>query len=97
MREQIAQAIQAALQGSRKVRIIFKRGATSDVKHLIAMARAGILSLGKDLMNLEAVAVSGEWESGRNRTTVVTLTDTFDQEWFVGRMERALEKIKVVS
>lgn len=48
-----------------------------------------------DEMTLMAVAQTGDWESDRNRTLTVKLTDLFDEDLFVGRMYHALEKIVV--
>lgn len=99
MRTQITQAVLTALGGSREVKITFKREATvAQVAFLLGMASAGIIQLNEqDEALLECVVLSKDWGGDRNRTTTLTLTDKFDKDWFVGRMERALEKIEVVN
>jgi len=90
----IAETVKAALKGSRKLRITFKKGAESaDVNYLLGMERGGIIAFQNpmDKMVMMAVAQSGDWDGDQNRTTVLTLTDSFDAEWFIGRMRRPLE------
>jgi len=98
MKTQITQAVRTALGGSRKVKITFKREATIEVNYLLVMARSGIIQLNNgDEMTFMAVSQSKDWGGDRNRTTTLTLTDQFDENWFVGRMDHALEKIEAVS
>ena len=98
MRAQIKEAVKTACTGARKVRITFKRSATGDINYLLGMKRAGIVEFAHgDEVVLMAVEMSGDWEHDENRVLVVTLTDTFDDEWFVGRMWRALDAIEVVN
>ena len=100
MKTQITQAVQVALGGSRKVKITFRREAKTEVAYLLGMERSGIIKLdgnnGNDKMNLMCVPASGDWGHDSVRTTTLTLTDQFDESWFVDRLERALEKIEVV-
>lgn len=84
---------------SRKIRLTFKREAIGDVPYLLGMERGGIVSItASDKMVLMAVISSRNWDRDANRTVLVTLTETFDQEWFTGRMNaRAIEKIEAVA
>ncbi len=101
MKAQITQAVRAALAGSRKVEITFKREAKTEVAYLLGMERSGIIKLdgnnGNDKVNLMCVPGSGDWGHDSIRTTTLTLTDQFDENWFVSRLERALEKIEAVA
>lgn len=93
----LAEAIQQAQQGSGKVEVIFKREAIGDLNYLFGMVRNGIIELDPgDEMALMAVAQTGDWEGDHNRTVTITLTNKFDEEWFVGRMRRAVESISAV-
>ena len=87
MKDQITQAVRAVLDGSRKVKITFKREAIHEVAYLLGMERSGIIKLdghnGNDKMNLMCVPMSRDWGHDSIRTTVVTLTDRFDENWFV--------------
>lgn len=92
-----AEAILQAQQGSSKVKVTFKREATGDLNYLFGMVRNGVVELDpSDEMVLMAVAQTGDWGGDHNRTVIITLTDQFDEEWFVGRMQRAVESISAV-
>lgn len=101
MKTQITEAVRMALGGSRKVKIAFKREATREVAYLLGMEHSGIIELdgnnGNDKINLMCVPGSGDWGDDSIRTTTVTLTDRFDEKWFVDRLDRALEKIEAVN
>ncbi|NQV13229.1 MAG: hypothetical protein HQ530_02910 [Parcubacteria group bacterium] len=98
MREQIEKAVQTALQGSRKVKITFKQEAIGDINYLLGMAQGNIVSLGSGVdALLMAIIQTHNWDNDQNRTLTITLTDTFDEDWFVGRMHPALESIEVAS
>ena len=97
MREQILKAVQEALAGSLEVRITFKETGKAGVVYLMGMVRNGIVSLSdRDLLTLSAVAQTIDWDNAGDRTVIVTLTEKFDRDWFVGRMYRELEKIEIV-
>lgn len=92
------QALNQASKGTRKIRITFKEEATICTDYLSEMSRRGSISLNNGVEKiLMAVAQTGSWEGIYNRTILVTLTDKFDQNWFVNRMHRALNKIEVVG
>ena len=101
MKDQIKQMVRTALEGSRKVKITFKREAIHEVAYLLGMERSGIIRLdgnnGNDKVNLMCVSMSRDWGHDSIRTAVVTLTDQFDENWFVSRLEHGLEKIEPVS
>lgn len=98
MRTKIAQAIQIVLQGSRKVKITFKRDAISDVSYLLGMKSGCVIELVEmDAKVLEVAVQTRNWGLDSNRIVVVTLTNKFDEKWFVQRLWRALEKIEVVN
>lgn len=98
MRTKITQAVQTTLTGSRKVRITFKRDAIGDITHLLAMNKNHVVALDQmDALVLQTVVQTRKWDVDSNRTVVVTLTDKFDEEWFVGRLWRALDKIEVIK
>ena len=97
MRTQIKDAIQKALQGSRQVKITFKREAINEVNYLLGLANSGIISLNSaDAQLLKIIVHTRSWSVDSNRTLTVTLTPKFDEEWFVQRLWRALEKIEAV-
>lgn len=95
--EQILQAITWARDGTRKMRLTFRKDALRDVSHLLGMISNKMIRIdpGSQLI-LTAVLQSGRWDREENRIVVVTMTDTFDAEWFTDRMRRALEKIEAV-
>lgn len=98
MRAKITQAVQEALKGSRKVKITFKRNAISDINYLLGMANSGIISLNNaDAQVLAIVVRTRNWSVDSNRIVLVTLTAKFDEQWFVQRLWRALEKIETVK
>lgn len=98
--EQILQAITAArygTNGTKRMRLTFKRDALTDVSYLLGMVNGKIIEITSgDQLILTAVLQSRSWDRDQNRTVVVTMTDTFDAEWFTERMRRALEKIEAV-
>jgi len=91
--------IQEALQGSREVLITFKRDAIGEISYFIGMVQEGIVEPKHpmDFITLMAVSQSGDWSHDSNRTLDIILTSSFEEEWFVSRMERALESIEVIS
>lgn len=94
----ITDTVQEALNGSRKVRITFKPSAEkADVTYLLGMKRNGIIAFQNpmDEAVMMAVAQSGDWEHDDNLTLTITLTETFDADWFIGRMRRCLENIEI--
>lgn len=102
MREEISQAVQKALQGSRKVKITFSKKNTDLLHYLVLGMRSGgiVLLPEHDYMVLKRVFLSGKWPFFHNRTTTVTFTDKFDESWLVGfssYMNHAIEKIEVVN
>jgi hypothetical protein len=98
MYTQIKEAVQKALQGSRKVKITFRRDALSEVSYLLGMKNSGIISLNIGDEHVLALALRTlDWGVDSNRTLIVTLTGKFDEDWFTGRMRRALEKIEAAS
>ncbi|MEK9195217.1 MAG: hypothetical protein AAB975_02485 [Patescibacteria group bacterium] len=99
MKQEIRQALQIALAGSRKLKIVFKKEAIGgEVAYLLGMMNAGIINLDiRDAMNLSVTNASRKWVPDNNRAVVVMLTDQFDENWFVERMYRALEKIEILN
>ena len=99
MKQEIRQALQIALAGSRKIKIVFKKEAIGgEVAYLLGMMNAGIINLDiRDAMNLSVTNASRKWVPDNNRAVVVMLTDQFDENWFVERMYRALEKIEILN
>lgn len=98
MHTRIRQAVQEALKRSRKVKITFKREALNEVPFLLGMKNSGTISLNMGDEHVLALALRTlEWGVDSNRTLTVTLTGNFDEDWFVNRMRRALEKIEVVN
>ena len=96
--QNIGEVVKTAESGSRKVRITFKKSAEkTDVYYLLGMKRNGIIAFQNpmDEAVMMAVAQSGDWEFDDNRTLTLTLTETFDADWFIGRMRRCLENIEI--
>lgn len=97
-REKMRQTLREALGGSRKIRITFKKEAIPEIPYLLGMLKSGIIKIDTmDEITLRAVINSKKWDGDANRTLTATLTDQFDEDWFVGRMERALESISVAK
>lgn len=104
MQQKVAQAVQEALHGSRRVQITFKQGAVDrsvvhGIAYLLGMEEMGFVSLSEiTQMMLRSVLKYRDWVGfGNNRTMLVTLTDKFSEEWFMNRIHSALEKIEVVD
>lgn len=102
MRDQILAAVKTVLApgGSRKVRVTFKREETFAPTYLQAMAMQGVIKLENgyaDLALIVAIRQSENWERDENRIFTVTLTDKYDENFFVGRMQRPLENIEAVA
>ena len=99
MQEKIKLAVRtAAVNGSHKVKITFKQKATKEVVYLLQMGWSGIVKLDdKNKINLMRAVESGAWSHDDIRTTTVTLTEQFDESWFVGRLGHALEQIEAIS
>lgn len=97
IRNQILQAVQEAMKGSRKVKITFIPEGIDYVPYLLAFNRTGIIQLGEDGLVIMAIAASRKWDGDCNRTTTITLTDKFDENQFAARFQHALEKIEVVQ
>lgn len=95
----ILDVLRAAQQGSRKVRVTFNKGAISELVYLRGMINSNIISIDlSDWAVLLAVMESRDWEYDDNRTTTITLTPGYDdggEDWFFGRMRRAIEKIEL--
>jgi len=86
------EAIKQALAGERKLRITFKEQAMVDLNYLFGMENSGIVIVDpSDKVVLDTVLATGDWEFDANRTMTVTLTETFDESWFLDRMERSVE------
>lgn len=97
MRSAIQAAIAEAQECDGKLRITFKREKTGDLMYLLGMISSGIITLNPgDHAVVMAVSQSRDWEFDDNRTMNVTMTPSFREEFFVGRLARALEKIEVV-
>ena len=98
MRERIWQAVHKALQGSRKIRITFKPGATKEVIILLYEKNCGDIDLPNDLeRELLMVAYFGWWKHDLDRTMVITLNENNDKTWFIKRISSALEEVEVVD
>ncbi len=103
MKEKVAQALQRALQGSRKVKITFTTEGTEKLHYLVmGMKHGGMVLLpDDDYMMLRNTLISGKWPffHKHKRTTTVTLTDKFDEKLlvdFTNYMSCIIEKIEVV-
>lgn len=101
-REDVKAALDAALAGSRKLKLVFNRDAFTDIYYLLAMVHQNVVQLRNEFeaVLLQAIAQSHNWDNDKNRTVIVILPSTFDaegEEFFLGRMkDRALESISVV-
>ena len=93
----LAQEIQNALAGSRKMTIVFKKECVADVMYLCGMERAGVVCINNaDAITLTAIMQSRSWGSDANRKITITLGAKFDSAFFLGRMKRALESAKAI-
>ncbi|MFH0853155.1 MAG: hypothetical protein V1853_02005 [bacterium] len=98
MRDKIIAALTQALSGSRKVSITFKPEALLYIGYLLVMIKAKTVQIdNKDEIKLKAVLVSRKWNMNCPRTVTITLTDAFNQKWFIRRLGNALEAISVVN
>lgn len=98
MEENIVRAVvKKALEGSYMITITFKQDALDCIVHLLEMNRRRIISLNNgDALIFMAIAEINNWVK-HNRTIMVTLTNKFDENFFVSRLHHALEKIEVVE
>lgn len=81
-----------------RVKITFDKDCAFDVNYLIGMVEGGIVKVSQsDYAILLAVSASKDWGSERNRTVELELTDKFNEDWFVDRLARPLDKIEIVS
>ncbi len=84
------------VQPGDKVTIRFKPEATDDVVYVLAMRRASVLELKPgDVMLLEAVRMTDDWDHDSNRTMTLTAGPRWNSDFFVGRMRRAIESLEV--
>lgn len=100
MQDQIVKALEEALKGKKQVKVTFKKEAIPDLQYLSGMIGGGYVSLSADDQKiLGIVRFTNDWGRDHNRTMVITLTDHFDQDFFVGRMSRrnVLEKIEAIK
>jgi hypothetical protein len=95
MRKKILQAVQEALEGSRKVKITFKPEAIDYVKFLLGLALVGKIEIGANKLVIGAIVDSHAWSGDHNRTFIIALTDKFSKDEFAGSFQHALEKIEV--
>lgn len=99
MTDKIREAVKAArANGSNRIKITFGKDNTDDVYYLIGMANHGIVKISDmDRLTLMAVHASQCWEQDRNRTLFVGIGEKYEDEWFVGRMARALVAVEAVA
>lgn len=98
MQEEIRTAVRLAMSGSHKLRLVFKPEAFKGIGCLLGMGlmRCIVLNFG-DETRLLAITQSNHWPENGHRSICITLTDRFSAEWFVARMEDALEEIEAVA
>ena len=100
MQEQISQAVQIALQGTRQINITFKEetAATGYIIFLLEMKRNGnILLTDSDEIMLRYISHHNRWEPGRSYTILITLTKKFNEKMFIEQMHHALKEIEAVN
>jgi len=98
MSKQILAAIHEALTGSRQIIVTFKFQATEEVNYLLDMVDRHLVALDiGDRKVLELVAEARVWPGDHSRIFTVTLTKLFDEQWFVDRLGKALEKVEAVK
>jgi hypothetical protein len=74
----------------------FKPEGHEDLQYVLMMINAGVLAFALgDLIFLEAVALSADWNGDRNRTQTFTPGPNWNREFFEGRMQHCLEWIEV--
>lgn len=74
----------------------FKPESIDDLIYVMAMARAGVLSLSSgDAAFFEAVRASDSWDGDHNRTQTLVVGSGWSQTFFEGRMRRCLESLEV--
>lgn len=98
MQGKIETAVREAVRnGSRKLRITYKRDAIHGLYALMAMVNAGMLivSSGASAVAL-AVIAAGDWEHDDNRSFTVELTEKFRESTFIAPMSLYLDKIAFV-
>lgn len=97
-RTEIKAALDAALAGSRKLKLTFNGNAFVDILYLLGMNEKIVQMPEMAYMNLYAVAASKSWD-GVPRDVTITLLAGFNEvaeDWFLGRMnDRALAAIAV--
>lgn len=100
MERQIAEAVQKAKNGSRELKITYKADRMErEVPFLLGMAKLGYISL--PTSNVFHIKCAGapepalNWQGEHKRSLVITLTDNFNEKYFVKAVRDALEKIEV--
>ena len=96
--DQIRNATNKALAGSKKVRITFGPRNMDDTCYLLALERQGVVQLNlMDQAVMMAVCQSRSWDHDSNRTLTITIGQNFDTQLFADRMMRALDRIAAVE
>lgn len=79
-----------------KLVVCFKPQAGSDLTHVIAMTYTGVLTVSMgDLMFLDAVRRTNDWEGDDNRTQTLVVGPRWNRPFFEGRMGRVPESLQV--
>lgn len=90
-------AMNLAVAQGKDVSLTFKTSAIAEVSYLIAMNNAaGVVLNNGDLLTLMAVNASGDWDGDHNRTVTITPSKDYNENWFLGRMGRALESWRLL-
>lgn len=79
-----------------RITVRFTENASEDLIYVVAMKNAGVLTIGNnDLLFLDAVRATNDWEGDNNRTQTFTVGPRWSKDFFEGRMRRAIESLEV--
>ena len=96
--ENMSEVLDKALNGSKKVRVTFKRDAINGVRGLWQLRNEHMITIsGFAEANLSAAVTNQAWSSDIDRSVLVTFTPTFDKYGFMETMGSVLEKIEPSS
>ena len=92
-RETLRRAFTQAKETGKPLYVTFVPDGIAEVRYLSLMLKQNTIFC-EDRHLLEAVAASGTWDNV-GRTFVLTIRPYADEDWFVGRLLKGLEKAEV--
>ena len=105
-REQLEGILENAQPGT-KLRLTFNAGTgrkltlddetNAAVVFFVLMKDKNIIIREMDWATMYAVGTSGYWSNDDNRKVEVEIPQGFNRDWFVGRVQRGLEQVEILT